>query len=166
MNQDKLAKSVTTDGRTPAPGFEDAPAPQPIGSNGQHVAYWVLSEEERAKGFVRPVRRSYRHVGPGGPLHPLRDLTTEESERYRIYGYVKFEVYPESESPLTGRFWTEEGLAKIGGGCGTVTGMGLALSETWARDISYYGSTFCYGCGVHLPVNEFRWTEDGAVLGS
>lgn len=30
---------------------------------GQHEAYLVLSEEERAKGFVRPLRRSYVHVG-------------------------------------------------------------------------------------------------------
>lgn len=28
-------------------------------------AYLVLSEEERAKGFVRPVYRSYRHLGCG-----------------------------------------------------------------------------------------------------
>lgn len=28
-------------------------------------AYVVLSEAERAKGFVRPVRRSYRHVTCG-----------------------------------------------------------------------------------------------------
>jgi hypothetical protein len=29
--------------------------------NGQQKGYVVLSEEERAKGFVRPVRRSYTH---------------------------------------------------------------------------------------------------------
>ncbi len=28
----------------------------------QHEAYLVLSEEERAKGFVRPVRRAYYHA--------------------------------------------------------------------------------------------------------
>lgn len=28
--------------------------------------YLVLSEEERAKGFIRPLRRSYIHVGAGG----------------------------------------------------------------------------------------------------
>lgn len=27
-------------------------------------AYLILSDEERAKGFVRPVRRSYRHQDP------------------------------------------------------------------------------------------------------
>jgi hypothetical protein len=45
-----------------APGREKASAPGPIMENGQHSSYWVLSEEERAKGFVRPVRRSYIHA--------------------------------------------------------------------------------------------------------
>jgi hypothetical protein len=33
--------------------------------NGQQQDYIVLSPEERAKGFVRPVRRSYLHVKCG-----------------------------------------------------------------------------------------------------
>ena len=32
---------------------------------GQQRDYVVLAEEERAKGFVRPVRRSYRHLTCG-----------------------------------------------------------------------------------------------------
>lgn len=53
---------VTTDGKPPAPGMERAGAPQPINpATGQHGAYYVLSEEERACGFVRPVRDSYVH---------------------------------------------------------------------------------------------------------
>jgi hypothetical protein len=32
-------------------------------TTGMQRDYVVLTEEERAKGFVRPVRRSYRHVG-------------------------------------------------------------------------------------------------------
>ena len=32
---------------------------------GQQEGYVVLAEEERAKGFVRPVRRSYRHLTCG-----------------------------------------------------------------------------------------------------
>ena len=32
-------------------------------ATGQQKAYVVLSAEERAKGFVRPVRRTYTHVG-------------------------------------------------------------------------------------------------------
>ncbi len=30
--------------------------------NGQQKCYLVLSDEERAKGFVRPIRRTYIHV--------------------------------------------------------------------------------------------------------
>ncbi len=33
--------------------------------NGQQLAYVVLSEEERAKGFVRPVRQWYTHLTCG-----------------------------------------------------------------------------------------------------
>jgi hypothetical protein len=29
---------------------------------GQQKAYVILSEDERAKGFVRPLRRSYKHT--------------------------------------------------------------------------------------------------------
>lgn len=50
--------------------------------------------------------------------------------------------------------------------CGTVTRMGRALSETYARDPKFYGATFCCGCNRHLPVGEFVWTADGAVVGS
>lgn len=37
-----------------------------IQPNGQQKGYVVLSEAERAKGFVRPVRRSYVHDKCGG----------------------------------------------------------------------------------------------------
>lgn len=33
---------------------------------GQQEGYIVLAEEERAKGFVRPVRHSYKHLKCGG----------------------------------------------------------------------------------------------------
>lgn len=35
-------------------------------ATGQQKGYVVLSAEERAKGFVRPVRRSYVHSNCGG----------------------------------------------------------------------------------------------------
>lgn len=107
MNDDKRQKSETTDGRPPRPGFENAAAPAPIDPRtGQHEAYWVLSLEERAKGFVRPVRQRYRHLS-----------------------------------------------------CGTITHMGLALSETYARDPKFYGATFCVECRTHFPVAEFVWAD-------
>lgn len=138
------------------------PGLKKVGADGMQEKYLVLSEEERAKGFVRPLRRSYKHVGIR-PKHPLRDLTPEEHERYDRHGYVKYESYPENDAGTLGRFWTAKDLAS---GCGTVTTMGLALCETYARQPSFYGATFCCGCGTHLPVAEFVWSEDGQVVGS
>ena len=87
-----------------------------VGPDGQQAAYLVLSDEERAKGFIRPVRRSYVH------------------ER-----------------------------------CGTVTTMGLAIAETYARDPHFYGGTFCVHCGTHFPIGEageFTWYEMDGREGS
>lgn len=50
--------------------------------------------------------------------------------------------------------------------CGVVTSMGRALSETYARDPKFYSHTFCVSCNRHLPVSEFVWAADGAVVGS
>ena len=86
-------------------------------ATGQQETYLVLSDEERSKGFVRPVRTRYIHLK-----------------------------------------------------CGTVTTMGLAIAETYARNPSFYGSTFCVGCRSHCPVGEngeFVWAEpsEGTPLG-
>lgn len=40
----------------------DDPCLNQIRSDGQQECYLVLSEEERSKGFVRPVRTRYRHL--------------------------------------------------------------------------------------------------------
>lgn len=79
----------------------------------QNAAYLILSEEERAKGFVRPVRRSYVHKK-----------------------------------------------------CRSVTTMGLALAETYARNPKFYGATFCVACSMHLPVSEFLWDGTEQEVGS
>jgi hypothetical protein len=156
-------KVASTSGVTP--GFEDGPAPGPVKENGQHSSYWILSEEERSKGFVRPVRRSYRHVGNGGPKRPTRPLTDKEHERYDRFKYVLFEPYPESRSPVVGRYWTQEQLDKAQG-CGVVTTMSQEIAETYARDPKFYGSTFCCSCMAHLPVAEFAWEGTDERLGS
>lgn len=58
-------KVTTTSGRTPE-NFQPG-APEGIDpTTGQHKSYWVLSERERAKGFVKPVRQTYKHVGADG----------------------------------------------------------------------------------------------------
>lgn len=85
-------------------------------TSGQQKAYVVLSAEERAKGFVQPVRRTYVHQK-----------------------------------------------------CGVATTMGLALAETYARDPSFYGGTFCCGCRTHFtfgqPDGDFVW-DDGSKVGA
>jgi len=90
-----------------------------VKADGQHAVYLVLSDEERAKGFVRPVRTSYKHLA-----------------------------------------------------CGTVTTVGLIISETYARDPKFYGATFCVGCGRHFYLEDangipnFLWEPDGEPVGS
>jgi hypothetical protein len=128
-------------------------------ATGQQREYLVLSEEERAKGFVRPVRLSYRHVGIPAPKYDLRILSDEERERYADVGYVSFEQYPAGSSSL-GRFWTEKEMRSVDGGCHTVTTMARPLAETYARSPGFYGGTFCCRCGTHFPVGErgeFVW---------
>lgn len=81
----------------------------------QHEVYLVLSDEERAKGFVRPYRAVYVHTA-----------------------------------------------------CGTETRMGVAIAETYARQPSFYGATYCVHCSKHLPVGadgEFEWL-DGSKVGT
>jgi len=163
-----MADRIRHTGRgDPAPESNPAPTEERL-PDGQHADHWILSEEERAKGFVRPVRRAYVHVGIPGPSHPLRDLTAEERERYANQGYVKFEVYPEEELPRTGRFWTQADLDRVDGGCGSVTTMPQAIAETYARQPSFYGSTFCVRCRDYFPVGErgeFAW-DDGSRVGT
>lgn len=43
----------------------DNPNLQKVKDNGQQEAYLVLSPEERAKGFVRPLRTAYKHLPCG-----------------------------------------------------------------------------------------------------
>lgn len=131
----------------------------------QMEKYLILSEAERAKGFVRPLRHSYQHVGPAGPRYPLRDLTEDEKRRYGG-DWVKAEDYPISELPKTKRLWTQEKLDKVGKGCGTVTTMALPLAQTYARNPAFYGSTYCTGCQKHLPVDEFVWVGTDERVGS
>lgn len=42
------------------------PGLRSVGEDGMQDRYLVLSDEERAKGFVRPVRRAYIHEQCGG----------------------------------------------------------------------------------------------------
>jgi hypothetical protein len=110
MRVDRSAVTLT-DGSPVTPDHQEI---EP--ESGMQKGYVVLSTEERAKGFVRPVRRSYKHLE-----------------------------------------------------CGTVTTMGQALAETYARDPKFYGATFCAGCRAHFqvgPDGEFDWYPDGGKVGT
>lgn len=98
----------TTDPTDPRLGHGSDTEPVP-----QNAAYLVLSDAERARGFIRPVRRSYVHNT-----------------------------------------------------CGAVTTMSQAIAETYARQPSFYGSTYCVHCRMHRPVGEFVWDGTDQAVGS
>lgn len=136
----------------------------------QHEVYLVLSEEERAKGFIRPFRTSYIHVGVSKFKNEIKPITPEQKERYGA-NYVAYVDYDESERQgrpgVIGRFFTAEQLEDYkNSGCETKTTMGLALSETYARNPKFYGATYCCACRKHLPVEEFVWDGTNEIVGS
>lgn len=55
---------VSLRGLPPDP-YYTGPSPRPVDASGQHHDYWILSPEERSKGFVRPIRNAYTHVRCG-----------------------------------------------------------------------------------------------------
>jgi hypothetical protein len=143
-----------------------------VKENGQNESYLVLSPEEIAKGFVRPVRRSYIHRGEE-IKRKIESVTimTEEHKKQRGYeAYYAFMKYDDSESPVVGRYLTKREYENYSDnfivGCQTVTTMAQSIAETYARDPKFYGSTYCSGCKTHLPVEQFVWTTDNTTVGS
>lgn len=57
-----------------------------IREDGQQKTYLVLSEEERAKGFVRPVRRSYIHEKCGVVTKMADALAETYARNPKFYG--------------------------------------------------------------------------------
>ena len=131
-------------------------------ATGLQKGYVVLSAEERAKGFVAPVRRTYLHAGLR-PTGKTRPLTPDEQKRYADMDYVLYEEYADKDSSAAGRFWTQ---AQLNSGCHHTTTMNLALAETYARDPKFYGATFCSVCKNHYPVDEFVWQGTDQRVGS
>jgi hypothetical protein len=104
-----MSMGITTDPNDPELKIIDP-------ENNQQMSYLVLSEDERACGFVQPVRRSYIHEK-----------------------------------------------------CASITTMGLAIAETYARNPRYYGATYCARCQDHFPVGalgEFTWVGTGIKVGT
>ncbi len=133
----KEKPKVTLSGKAAELGKEHG-APAAINpATGQHKDYWVLPPEELAKGFIRPVRKVYLHVGD----NPVFSKNKET-------GYAVLVQVQGKEA------------------CGTRTVMNQTIAETYARDPKYYGSTFCCSCGKHIPVDQFVWEGTDERVGS
>jgi hypothetical protein len=145
---------------------------------GQHSIYLVLSEEERAKGFVRPVRNSYIHIGLKPNYAGIDRMLSEKEQKEMMCKFPTKEPYVaimcinDSEGKhLGGSYVTRKELdawengGRIGG-CGTVTTMSRELAETYARNPKFYGATFCCGCNKHIRVDEFMWVDTNELVGS
>lgn len=132
----------------------------------QAKVYLVLSDEELKKGYIRPLRTKYEHRGQSlaGLINP-RLMIEDEIQRHgnRFYGYADYEP---SYEPLIGRALTRQAYLdlvagkKYTGGCGVETKMHETIGATYARDPKFYGATYCVGCGKHLPVGEFVWSDN------
>lgn len=72
---------LTTDPSDPrlGRGVDESPVPQ-------HEVYLVLSDEERAQGFVRPVRTSYIHDKCGAVTTMNRAIAETYARNPRFYG--------------------------------------------------------------------------------
>lgn len=96
-------KLCTTDGRSPA----EARASQ-TNETGQHASYIVLCDEERAKGFVRPYRDSYKHTTCGGVTTMGRKLSETYARDPGFYG-ATFCCTCNRHLPVSEFVWTADG---------------------------------------------------------
>jgi len=163
--------SLTTDPKDPRLGHGVNKEPVP-----QNEVYLVLSDEERAKGFIRPVRQSYIHVGKKSEKKEgtLEALPDESCNRNRTGEnmYVAYLRYPESiGQSLVGKYLTQADVDNLDsgnrfGGCGGLTTMNRTIAETYATNPKFYGATYCVHCQKHLPVEEFVWDGTNETVGS
>jgi len=156
--------SLTTDPKDPCLNT-------PKGEGKQNECYLILSEEEREKGFVRPYRNRYIHVGKDIKSHWKgihRMLKEDEVKEFidKKYVAVMTVLTNPDGSFMGGAYVTQEELDtwKKGeriGGCGGKTIMTREIAETYAREPGFYGSTWCMNCQEHIHVGEFIW-DDGS----
>jgi hypothetical protein len=106
---------VTSSGRAPEDPFNPV-APAPINpKTGQHADYWVLSKEERAKGFIRPVRNKYIHT-KCGVVTQMSDAIAETYARNPHFYGSTFCIYCKDHFPvgIDGEFIWESFGDKVG----------------------------------------------------
>lgn len=86
-----------------------------VGGEGMNEAYLVLSDEERARGFVRPVRRTYLHTTCGSVTTMAQAIAETYARRPEFYG-ATYCVACRTHRPVgeQGEFiWDEDG-SKVG----------------------------------------------------
>jgi hypothetical protein len=92
--------SLTTDPNDPELVRKD------FGEPGMQNKYLVLSEEERAKGFIRPVRRSYIHTKCGSQTRMGQDLAETWAHDIQFYDGT-FCCICDSHYPVVEFNWVE-----------------------------------------------------------
>lgn len=75
---------------------------------GQADAYLVLSEAERAKGFVRPLRRSYVHDECGAETTMSHEIAATYAAKPTFYG-ATYCVSCRMHRPVAEFRWTKDG---------------------------------------------------------
>lgn len=79
----------------------------------QAPVYLVLSEEERAKGFVRPVRNSYQHSVCNGVTTMGRELAETYARDPDFYGST-YCTTCRRHAPVREFWWLAEGKPAVG----------------------------------------------------
>jgi len=97
-----MTNHLTTDPDDPrlGHGVDEEPIPQ-------HEVYLVLSEEERAKGFVRPLRRSYVHSVCGAETTMGLALCETYAREPKFYGST-YCVACRMHKPVSEFRWAED----------------------------------------------------------
>ena len=106
--EDEKPKTTLTDGSPVTPDHRDIDP-----RTGMQKGYVVLSEEERAKGFVRPVRRTYKHK-VCGTTTTMGQALAETYARDPSFYSGTFCVHCRAHFPLDQFVWegTEEQVGK------------------------------------------------------
>ena len=94
--------SLTTDPNDPRLGHGKDEEPGP-----QNEVYLILSEEERAKGFVRPVRSVYLHTVCGTETRMGRELSETYARDPQFYG-ATYCVGCQMHKPVSQFIWTSD----------------------------------------------------------
>lgn len=149
-------------------------------ATGQQVCYLILPDGER-KNLVRPVRRTYRHVGirPKYDIRYLSDQIFIFSAAIVLMVLVYLLLYRTKLGKAMRAMSDNADLARVSGintdrivyWTWAVSGALVAVAGVMLglqAQPDFYGGTFCATCREHFPVGEhgeFVW-EDGTRVGT